>query len=320
MLAAVIPNKHIIKGNFVWDLPDLEGSGAGMKAIGLVVNDWQLSGVWTASTGGIATGAGGAYNIGYSYTAGGGNVNITGSPDYGGRVRIVGDTGSGCSSDPLRQFNAAAFQGPLPNSDGLESPAGYLRGCFQSAFDLAIARNFRLGGSRVLQLRVEMFNAPNQAIVTARNATMNLASPTDPVTITNLPYDPATGAVVDSRSRPRGAGFGVATGVSGSAQRPGAGAILVLRGRLGTGSSAQRALAESWARPLALPCRRRPSRDRVACHRRFGADERMRARAGWLHRQTDQPAHRHDRHAACRSSRDLRRRERLDPAHRSPGS
>jgi hypothetical protein len=212
MLTAVIPNKHIIKGNFVWDLPDFQGSTAGSKALGWVINDWQLSGVWTASTGGTTTGTGfGAYNIAYSYTAGGGNVNITGSPDYAGRVRIVGDTGSGCSSDPLRQFNAAAFQGPLPNSDGLESPAGYLRGCFQSAFDLAIARNFRLGGGRALQLRVEMFNAPNQAIVTNRNNTMNLASPSDPVTITNLPYD-AAGNVIDSRSRPRGAGFGVATG------------------------------------------------------------------------------------------------------------
>ena len=31
----------------------------------------------------------------------------------------------------------------------------------------------------------------------------------DPVTVTNLPFD-ATGALIDSRSRPRGAGAGVA--------------------------------------------------------------------------------------------------------------
>ena len=55
-----------------------------------------------------------------------------------------------------------------------------------------------------------MFNAPNSAIVINRNTTMTLASPTDPVTITNLPYD-ADGNLIDSRSRPRGAGFGVAT-------------------------------------------------------------------------------------------------------------
>jgi hypothetical protein len=179
--------------------------------VSLVLNDWQLSGVWTASTGGIATGGGGAYAVGYSYSSGGGNVNITGSPDFGGRVRIVGDPGSGCSSDMYRQFNAEAFQGPLSNSDGLESEAGYLRGCFQSVLDLAIARNIRLGGGRNLQLRAEMFNAPNSAIVTARNTTMNLASPSDPVTVTNLPYLP-DGSINPARVRPSNSGFGQATG------------------------------------------------------------------------------------------------------------
>ena len=54
-----------------------------------------------------------------------------------------------------------------------------------------------------------MFNAPNSAIITGRNTTMNLPSPNDPVTITNLPFD-ANGNLIDARSRPRGAGFGVA--------------------------------------------------------------------------------------------------------------
>jgi len=104
--------------------------------------------------------------------SGGGNVNITGSPDYGGRVKIVGDPGSGCSSNPYQQFNTAAFQGPPIGSVGLDSGAGYLRGCFQSLLDLAIARNIRLGSARVLQLRVDMFNAPNSSIITGRNGTM----------------------------------------------------------------------------------------------------------------------------------------------------
>ena len=41
--------------------------------------------------------------------------------------------------------------------------------------------------------------------------TSHQRNPSDPVTITNLPFD-ASGNVIDSRSRPRGAGFGVATG------------------------------------------------------------------------------------------------------------
>ena len=212
LLNTFILNRHVMKGNFVWDMPDLHGDTTALKVAGWILNDWQLSGVWTASTDGTTpnTTAAGAYSIAYSYSSGGGNVNITGSPDYGGRVRIVGDPGSGCSANPYKQFNTAAFQGPLTNSTGLESGAGYMHGCFQSLLDLAIARNIHVGGSRNLQLRVEMFNAPNSAIVINRNNSMTLASPADPVTITNLPYD-ANGNLVDSRSRPRGAGFGVAT-------------------------------------------------------------------------------------------------------------
>src|SRR6185436_7093996 len=93
---------------------------------------------------------------------------------------------------------------------GLESGNDYPRGCFQSQIDLTIARNIRLGGARNLQLRVDMFNAPNAAGITARNTTMNLVSPADPVTITNLPYD-ATGAILPARVRPSNSGFGQAT-------------------------------------------------------------------------------------------------------------
>ncbi len=87
------PQAHIIKGNFVWDMPDLHGATTAEKVISVIVNDWQLAGIWTAATGS-------AYADRLQLQNGGGNVNITGSPDYGGRVRIVGDTGSGCSSDP----------------------------------------------------------------------------------------------------------------------------------------------------------------------------------------------------------------------------
>ena len=139
-------------------------------------------------------------------------MNLTGSPEYPARIRMAGDPGSGCSGDVLRQFTATAFQGPSTNSLGLESGTNYLKGCFRSALDLSIARNIRFGGGRNVQLRVDVFNVPNAAIVTGRNTTVNFVNPaTDTTTITNLPYDLATGAVVDARSRPRGAGAGVAT-------------------------------------------------------------------------------------------------------------
>jgi hypothetical protein len=202
LLGTAVVNRQLLKGNFIWDLPDLHGSSTSIKTIGLLLNDWQISGIWTGLTGT-------AYSLGYTYQSGGSNVNLTGSPDYAGRVRLVGDPGSGCSSDPYRQFNAAAIQGPLVGSVGLESGASYLRGCFTSTLDLAIARNIRLGGGRAVQLRVDIFNAPNSATITGRNTTLSLTSPNDPVTPQNLPYDGA-GNIIASRSQPRNAGFGVA--------------------------------------------------------------------------------------------------------------
>ena len=202
LLGTTINQVHVLKGNFVWDLPDIRSDQSWLRAVGFVVNDWQLSGIWTGATGS-------AYNIGFSYQNGGGSVNLTGSPNYAARVRIVGDQGAGCSSNVYKQFKTNAFNGPLTNSDGLESGAGYMRGCFTSVLDLAVARNIPLKGGKNIQLRVDMFNAPNSAIITGRQATANFNNPGDPVTVTNLPYDP-DGNLIAARSLPRGAGFGVA--------------------------------------------------------------------------------------------------------------
>jgi len=60
-------------------------------------------------------------------------------------------------------------------------------------------------------VRVDVFNAPNSAIITGRQTTMQLSSPNAPTTPTNSPFD-ANGELIPARSRPNGAGFGVASG------------------------------------------------------------------------------------------------------------
>ena len=136
-------------------------------------------------------------------------MNITGSPNYGGRVVLNGDLGSGCADNQYAQFNTAAVSGPPVGSVGLESGQNYLTGCFENFWDLAIARNFRLGGSRMVQLRLEMFNAFDTVVYSNRNTTVNIQSPTDP-TVTNPQYNP-DGSLVPTRIRPADAGFGAAT-------------------------------------------------------------------------------------------------------------
>jgi hypothetical protein len=198
------PQTHVIRANFVWQVPPLsEGAGV-QRALHHILKDWTVSGIWSAASGT-------AYAVTPSYTSNGANVNLTGSPDYAARVNVISDPGGGCSSDPLRQFTTTAFSGPVPGSVGLESGNGYLRGCFTSQLDLSIARSIQVGvGTGSVQFRLDVFNLFNQAAVTNRNTTMQMASPSTPNTITNLPFD-AAGNVIETRSRPRGAGFGVAT-------------------------------------------------------------------------------------------------------------
>lgn len=205
LLGNQYPPRHNLQGTFVWQIPDIiRSSRPSLKALGLVVNDWQLSGIWSGRSGDN-------YDVGRQYQTGNANVNLTGSPDFAPRIRIVGDPGKGCGSDLYRQFNTAAFEGPRVGSVGLDSGTGYLFGCFQSVFDLAVARNIRLGGGRSLQLRVDMFNAFNQARITGRNTTLLLTSPNDPVTPLNLPFD-AAGNLLPNRVRPNQAGFGAVNG------------------------------------------------------------------------------------------------------------
>ncbi len=43
--------RHVAKANFVWDLPDLRFGAGASRLLAAVVNDWQLAGIFTASSG-----------------------------------------------------------------------------------------------------------------------------------------------------------------------------------------------------------------------------------------------------------------------------
>ena len=107
-------------------------------------------------------------------------MNLTGSPDYTPRIQIIGDTGSGCSNNQYAQFNVNAFAGPTYNSNAMESGRNYMRGCFQSIWDLALARNVRLGGNRNFQLRLEVYNVLNSSTYTSRSTTVQYQQPDQP--------------------------------------------------------------------------------------------------------------------------------------------
>jgi hypothetical protein len=202
MLGDNHPQRHIMRANVIWQLPKLNNTSSATRALGYIANDWSLASVWQGATGA-------AYSVGYTYVSNGANINITGSPDFGGRMVINGNPGSGCSGNPLQGFNTAAFQGPLPGSVGLESGNNYLRGCFVQNDDMSLSRALVIRERARVVFRADVYNVFNWATATAFNTTAQFASPATNTVITNLPYD-SKGNLIPALSIPSGAGFGVA--------------------------------------------------------------------------------------------------------------
>jgi outer membrane receptor protein involved in Fe transport len=207
--------RHLAKANWVWALPKMPTPNAGTKILGAVINDWQLSGIFTG-------GSGPRYDLGFSYNANGGNQNLTGSPDFGARIKYTATSDDGCSSNQYKQFDTSIVTGPTYGSVGMESGRNVLIGCPTYRTDLAIARNIRIGGSRQFQLRVDAFNAFNQGFINGRNTSINYNSPTD-LTVRNSQFL-ADGTVDPNRLKPNQAGFGAAnswtnSSINGNYQR-----------------------------------------------------------------------------------------------------
>ena len=195
---------HLLKFNAVWHSPGIAGSGGFLHQL---TKDWQLSGVWTATSGP-------AYDVGYSYQSAGSNVNITGSPDWAGRVILGSGLGSGCSANQFGQFNASAVTGPSYGSVGMESGRNILRGCPNENVDLSIVRRIRFGKifteTRRLEFRADIFNALNTVVINGRSTTATFNNPTS-MTLQNNEYL-GDGTLNPTRLQPKSAGFGAATG------------------------------------------------------------------------------------------------------------
>jgi len=188
------PHNFVV--NFIYQTPKV-ASGA----LGVLANDWQISGIyrWTS---------GRPYAINFSIP-GIGASNLTGS-DGNQNARVVlkpgCDPGGGWSSDPYKQIDTSCFAPPQPGSDGTESARFFLHNPPIVNLDLSISKVFPIGKRVRLEVRADAFNALNHTQFNLVNNTVNFASLSDP-TITNLPYD-ASGNLV------RNNGFGSVNGVT----------------------------------------------------------------------------------------------------------
>jgi Carboxypeptidase regulatory-like domain len=181
--------------NAIYQTPTVTSS----KALGLLANDWQISGVyrWTS---------GRPYTVGFSIPDIGAQ-NLTGTDgNPNARIVLTCNPGRGWSGDPYNQLDASCFAPPQPGSDGAESARFFVRNPPINNLDLSLSKNFAVVRTVKFEFRVDMFNALNHTQFTGVNATANFASLTDR-TITNLPFD-ASGKLVQPN------GFGTINGVA----------------------------------------------------------------------------------------------------------
>ena len=131
-----------------------------MKALGAVVNDWQLSGVYTG-------GSGVPYDARYSYQTNGANVNLTGLAELPGEDRSQWRSGQRLFEQPVQAVqHGGVFRAELQQHRqrvGRESAARVQL----NFWDLAISRHIPLGGGRNLQFRFDLFNAFNTVVYNA---------------------------------------------------------------------------------------------------------------------------------------------------------
>jgi hypothetical protein len=191
---AAFDRPHTFVLNLVYQTPKVTDR----RALGLLANDWQISGIyrWMSGT---------PYGVTFSipdYGAG----NLTGSDNNNNaRVVVTCDPGKGWSGDPYRQVDTSCFAPPQTGSDGTESARYFLHGPPVNNLDLSVSKAVALGKAARFEVRLDMFNALNTTQYTGVNANVAFAGPQD-ATVTNAAVD-ANGNVV------RNQGFGSITGV-----------------------------------------------------------------------------------------------------------
>ncbi|HYO84044.1 MAG TPA: hypothetical protein VES20_21755, partial [Bryobacteraceae bacterium] len=122
---------HVLKANWLWDVPGWRSGPAFARAI---TNGWQMSGIFTASSGA-------PLGVGFGTVTA---VDITGSPTEGPRVDVTGDPVIPRGERTFeRYFNTDVFAQPRVGTFG-NAARTLLRGPGIHNWDLTAYRNFSI--------------------------------------------------------------------------------------------------------------------------------------------------------------------------------
>ncbi len=149
-----VDRTHALKINWVWDLPRLPVRG---KALDLVVNNWQISGI-ASFISGRPTG------VGWSTTTA---VDVTGTPSDSARI-VVTDNPVLPKSERtfFRNFRTEVFRAPAVGTIG-NAARNLLRQPGTNNWDMTATKNLPITERFRIQLRCELYNAFNHTQFTS---------------------------------------------------------------------------------------------------------------------------------------------------------
>jgi len=145
--------RHVFNFYYIYDLPWLRGQETLMKNL---LGGWQISGATFMRTGTPFSVIRTNDIAGVGDGGFGQPVNVTGDPKAGAN----GQLSNGVGRDSNFWFNPDAFTSPAPGTFG-NAGRNLIYNPGQVQWDIALFKNFRLGGDRRLQFRAEFFNFPN---------------------------------------------------------------------------------------------------------------------------------------------------------------
>jgi hypothetical protein len=153
-----VDRTHIYVSSFVWSLPWYKDPDAG--ALHWILGNWQVSGIFTYQSG-----------TPIDVTASGTALNTPGNtqrPDLTGTEKVLGNFGPG-----TLYFDTSAYANAAAATFGnMTRNIGDLRGPRFTNLDFSIVKQFNLGGSRMAEIRADMWNLPNTVHMSGPNATL----------------------------------------------------------------------------------------------------------------------------------------------------
>jgi hypothetical protein len=182
--ASNFDRRHVVSLYYIYDLPFWRNGGSVLKS---ALGGWQISGATFARTGTPFSITRNDDKAGVGEGSNGQPVDLIGDVNANSNGKFSGGVVNGVAQDQNFWFNPAAFA-QAPSGRFGNAPRNLIYGPGDQEWDIALFKNFALGGTRKVQFRTEIFNFPNHP---------NLSGPSTDITSSN--FGRSTGKSGDRR-------------------------------------------------------------------------------------------------------------------------